>query len=89
MARGRVATDPQALFAMLREYCLCPGRIVPETETLSGWRAREMRNLGIAVEVIEARQAHAVKKLQHHKTNANDADVLVRSRARISAARWR
>ena len=76
MARGKVATDPQALFAILREHCLCPGRIVLETGTLSGWLARELAKLGIAVDVIDARQAHAVMKLQHNKTDANDADLL-------------
>ncbi len=76
VARGKVATDPQALFTMLREHCLCPGRIVLETGTLSGWLARELSKLGIAVDVIDARQAHAVMKLQHNKTDANDADLL-------------
>jgi transposase len=76
LARGKVATDPAALFAMLREHCLCPERIVLETGTLSGWLARELAKLGIAVDVIDARQAHAVMKLQHNKTDANDADLL-------------
>ncbi len=76
LARGKVATDPQALFEMLREHCLCPERIVLETGTLSGWLARELRKLGIAIEVIDARQAHAVMRLQHNKTDANDADLL-------------
>jgi transposase len=76
LARGKVATDPQALFEMLREHCLCPARIVMETGTLSGWLARELRKLGIVVEVIDARQAHAVMRLQHNKTDANDADLL-------------
>ena len=76
LASGKVATDPQALFEMLREHCLCPARIVMETGTLSGWLARELRKLGIAVEVIDARQAHAVMRLQHNKTDANDADLL-------------
>ncbi len=40
LARGKVATDPQALFEALREHCPCPGRIVMETGTLSGWLAR-------------------------------------------------
>ncbi len=60
LASGKVATDPQALFEVLREHCLCPARIVMETGTLSGWLARALRKLGIAVEVIDARQAHAV-----------------------------
>ncbi len=46
LARGKVATDPQALFEVLREHCLCPERIVVESGTLSGWLARELGKLG-------------------------------------------
>ncbi len=76
LARGKVATDPETLFEALREHCLCPERIVIETGTLSGWLARELRKRGMPVEVIDARQAHAVMRLQHNKTDANDADLL-------------
>ncbi len=76
LAHGKVATDPQALFEMLKKHCLCPGRIVLETGTLSGWLARELHKLGIVIEVIDARQAHAVMRLQHNKTDANDAALL-------------
>ena len=76
LARGKTATDPQALFEVLKEHCLCPGRIVMETGTLSGWLARELAKLGITVDVIDARQAHAVMRLQHNKTDANDAELL-------------
>ncbi|MCH8998116.1 MAG: IS110 family transposase [Proteobacteria bacterium] len=76
LARGKVATDPAALFEMLREHCLCPERIVLETGTLSFWLARELGKRGLAVEVIDARQAHAVMKLQHNKTDAGDAELL-------------
>ncbi len=55
LARGKVATDPQALFAMLREHCLCPERIVLETGTLSFWLARALRNRDLPVDVIDAR----------------------------------
>ena len=55
LASGKVATDPAALFAMLKEHCLYPTRIVMETGTLSGWLARELAKLGITVEVIDAR----------------------------------
>ncbi len=65
-----MASDPVALFEVLREHCLCPERIVLETGTMSGWLARELGKLGMAVEVIDARQAHAVMKLQHNKTDA-------------------
>ncbi len=76
LARGKFATDPETLFEALREHCLCPERIVIETGTLSGWLARELRKRGMPVEVIDARQAHAVMRLQHNKTDANDADLL-------------
>jgi len=76
LARGKVSTEPSALFEMLRDHCLCPERIVLETGTMSGWLARALRDLGLPVEVIDARQAHAVLKLQHNKTDAGDAELL-------------
>ena len=76
LARGKVATDPRALFEALKAHCLYPARIVMETGTLSGWLVRELAKLGIAVDVIDARQAHAVMRLQHNKTDANDAELL-------------
>ena len=76
LASGKVASDPQALFEGLREHCLCPDTIVMETGSLSNWLARELLHLGLKVDVIDARQAHAVLRLQHNKTDANDAAVL-------------
>ncbi len=76
LARGKVATDPDALFAVLREHCLCPRRIVLETGTLSFWLARALGLRGLPVAVIDARRAHAVMRLQHNKTDANDAEIL-------------
>ena len=40
LARGKVASDPDALFEVLKEHCLCPERIVLETGGLSNWLAR-------------------------------------------------
>ena len=76
LARGKVLSDPCSLFEALREHTLCPERIVLETGTLSGWLARELRGLGMPVDVIDARQAHAVMKLRHNKTDKNDAHLL-------------
>ncbi|MDP6429077.1 MAG: IS110 family transposase [Rhodospirillales bacterium] len=76
LAQGKVASDPESLFEALKEHTLCPARIVLETGTLSGWLARELRKLGLPADVIDARQAHAVMKLQHNKTDANDAVLL-------------
>ncbi len=50
-----MASDPVALFEVLREHCLCPERIVLETGTLSFWLARALRERGLPVEVIDAR----------------------------------
>ncbi len=76
LAQGKALSDPVSLFEALRKHCLCPERIVMETGTLSGWLARGLRALGLPVEVIDARQAHAVMKLQHNKTDRNDAHLL-------------
>ena len=54
LARGKVASDPEALFEMLREHCPCPERIVLETGTMSGWLARELGKRGMPMDVIDA-----------------------------------
>ena len=76
LAQGKTLTDPKALFSALKKHTLCPERIVLETGTMSAWLARELRRQGMPVDVIDARQAHAVMKLQHNKTDANDAELL-------------
>ena len=66
LARGKVATDPQALFEGLKEHCLCPERVVMETRDalpLAG-KLRDLGKLGMPVVLIDARQAHAVMKLR-------------------------
>ncbi len=55
LSRGKVASDPKALFEVLREHCPCPKRIVLETGTLSFWLARGLRELGLPVDAIDAR----------------------------------
>lgn len=76
LARGRAATDPDALFEALRADCLCPERIVLETGSMSHWLSRELAALGLPVVCVDARQAHAAMRLKQHKTDANDAEVL-------------
>jgi len=76
LAQGKALSDPQSLFEALREHTLCPERIVLETGTLSNWLTRGLRQRGMPVDIIDARQAHAVMKLQHNKTDANDAILL-------------
>ncbi len=55
LVRGKVASDPAALFEVVREHCPCAERIVLETGTLSFWLARELRQRGLPVDVIDAR----------------------------------
>ena len=76
LSSGKTFSDPEALFCTLKEKTFCPGRIVLETGTLSNWLARGLRAHGLPVDIIDARQAHAVMKLQHNKTDANDARLL-------------
>ena len=76
LAQGKALSDPRSLFEALREQTLCPERIVLETGTLSAWLARGLRAYGLEVDVIDARQAHGVMKLQHNKTDAKDAFLL-------------
>ena len=85
---GKVASDPVALFEVLREPCLCPERIVLETGTLSFWLARGLGKRGLPVDVIDARPGRTRQmKLQHNKTDAGDAlSFWRRSRARAFAA---
>ena len=76
LAQGKVASDPESIFEALRAHTLCPARIVLETGAWSNWLARGLRGYGLPVDVIDARQAHSVRKLQHNKTDANDAHLL-------------
>ena len=76
LASGKVATDLDSLFGVLKEHCVCPERIVLETGTQSNWLARELGERGLPVECLDARRAHAVLRLRHNKTDANDAEAL-------------
>jgi transposase len=76
LASGKVGTDPDGLFAVLKDRCVCPERIVLETGTQSNWLARELCERGLPVECLDARRAHAVLRLRHNKTDGNDAESL-------------
>jgi len=76
LSQCKTATDPDALFDAVKRSCHCPLRMVMETGTWSHWLVRELRQRGLPVDCIDARQAHAVMKLQHNKTDANDAYLL-------------
>ena len=67
---------PQALFKMLKVHCLYPERGVIETGALSGCLAHDLAGLDMVVEVIDARRANAVMRLEHNRTDANDVELL-------------
>ena len=57
LAKGKAASDPDALFGALKAHCLYPERIVVETGTLSHWLVRgEWRGGG-----RHAHNCHAVR----------------------------
>jgi transposase len=76
LAQATAETCPNAIFETLRAHCDCPERIVLETGCQGGWLYRELTRRGLPVVLVDARQAHAVMKLQHNKTDANDAALL-------------
>ena len=73
---GKASSDPETLLRALKEAAPCAQRIVLETGTLSPWLARGLRAHGLPVDVIDARQAHGVMKLQLNKSDASDARLL-------------
>lgn len=76
LAEGKTATDPVALFEALKEHTLCPRRIVLESGSLSPWLARGLKDLGLPAQIIDAREAHGIMKMQRNKSDASDARLL-------------
>lgn len=76
LARGKVDSDPDALFAMLREQTLCPERIVLETGSMSNWLTAGLLEKKMPVSCVCARRANAAMKLNPNKTDDNDAQML-------------
>ena len=76
LGRGKVDSDPEAIFVMLKERILCPERIVLETGSMSSWLTEGLRARKLPVSCICARRANAVMKLNPNKTDDNDAQML-------------
>ena len=86
LARGKVATDPEALFEALKEHCLCPERIVMETGTLSHWLVRELRALGLPVEMIDARTGFC-RPVAVKGEDAQGDRIVLKARSRLVGQR--
>lgn len=74
--RGKCASDPQLLAAVIRERAPKAKRVVFETGPLSVWFYHELTAQGVPAICIDARHAKAALNMATNKTDANDADGL-------------
>ena len=69
----KVASEPDALLAVLKSPTYCFKRIGLEAGPLSQWLFSELTEIGLPVICVEARHMRAVLKAQINKTDRNDA----------------
>ncbi len=69
----KVASEPQALLAVLRNATYCFKRIGLEAGPLSQWLCSALAEAGLPVICVETRHMRAVLKAQINKTDRNDA----------------
>jgi len=74
--RGKCASDPQALAALIRKHAPEVERVVFETGPLSIWFYHALSAEGLPAICIDARHAKAALDMAPNKTDANDADGL-------------
>jgi transposase len=70
---AKVASEPDVLIAWLRELGLALTRIGLEAGPLSQWLYAAMRDVGLAVELLETRHVRDAFKAMPVKTDRNDA----------------
>lgn len=74
--RGKCASDPQLLAAVIRKRASRAQRVVFETGPLSVWFYHALTAEGLPAICIDARHAKAALDMAANKTDANDADGL-------------
>jgi transposase len=74
--RGKCASDPQLLAALIRKHAPAVRRVVFETGPLSVWFFHALSAEGVPAICIDARHAKAALDMAANKTDANDADGL-------------
>ena len=74
--RGKCASDPQLLAALIRKHAPAAKRVVFETGPLSVWFFHALTAEGLPAICIDARHAKAALDMAANKTDANDADGL-------------
>lgn len=74
--RGKCASDPQLIAALIRKHAPGARRVVFETGPLSVWFYHALTQEGLPAICIDARHAKAALDMAANKTDANDADGL-------------
>ena len=74
--RGKCATEPDVLAAVVRKRAPEVVRVGLETGFLSTWLCHTLIEAGLPVVCMDARQAKAVLSVRPNKTDANDAEGL-------------
>jgi transposase len=74
--RGKCASDPRLLAALIRKHAPDAERVVFETGPLSVWFFHALMAEGLPAICIDARHAKAALDMAPNKTDANDADGL-------------
>jgi transposase len=74
--RGKCASDPVVVAAVLRKHAPAAKRVVFETGPLSVWFYHALTAEGLPAICIDARHAKAALDMAANKTDANDADGL-------------
>ncbi len=78
LKRGKVDSDPDAIFAMLKAHTLCPERIVLETGSMSNWLTAGLLEKKMPVSCVCARLANAAMKLNPNKTDDSRPQIAQR-----------
>jgi transposase len=83
----KVASEPEALLAVLKNPAYQFKRIGLEAGPLSQWLYSALAEAGLPMICVETRHMQAVLKAQINKTDRNDARHYARGRSRCRAAR--
>lgn len=73
MWEGSVQSEPQAIVDAIENVAAYPERVALETGATSSWLWRELTALGLPAICLDARHAHRILSMRHHKTDRNDA----------------
>lgn len=81
---GSTMTEPSAIAEALTKYAPLLARAVLESGQLSTWLTRQLRELGLPVICVDARQAHKALSARLNKSDSADAESL----AQLARTGW-